>query len=536
MPNPVLPPYIGGFEILGEIGRGGMGVVYRARDPALQRDLAIKVQSGNWEEHRDEMERFLREARILARINHPNVVQIYSVGMHEGAPFFAMELLERSVADAARLRMPSIAQLKRWMFEAARGLAAIHEMGVVHRDIKPANLLLSTPTSVENEHVKIADLGIASSGELFGTRLTQSGMVLGTTGYLAPEAWHPDANLDGRTDQYALGVVFFELLAGRSPHQFDSDAEAIETMMNPPEAPDVRTFRADVDAPTAELIATMLRTKPKDRFANTSELVQALLAVLPPAGADYRSPTPNPRAAPTLPPAVDSARTRMHEAPTLARQAEARPASRASWLIAVPVLLILPWVIWYGFGTARRLDAGSHQVDASADANETDTAESTETDPELAASESSASDAAEAASSETAADETPTTEPDSAPTADPESRSAWAEYLLGHYTLSVSDTDQAWTLSLLEQQGGQIRAELLGPKSKAMTLTGVVEAQRDEERDGSTWTLSRVRLQGKSDLQLILNIDFNEETTEGRGVYELRGKTKSLEIVDSSDL
>lgn len=516
MPPDTLPPYIGGFEILGEIGRGGMGVVYRARDPALQRDLAIKVQSGNWEEHRDEMERFLREARILARISHPNVVQIYSVGMHEGAPFFAMELLERSVADAARLRMPPLAQLKRWMFEAARGLAAIHEMGVVHRDIKPANLLLSTPTSVENEHVKIADLGIASSGELFGTRLTQSGMVLGTTGYLAPEAWHPEAVPDGRADQYALGVVFFELLAGRSPHQFETDAEAIETMMNPPEAPDIRTFRADVDAPTAELIAKMLRIKPKDRFATTPELVQALLSILPPAGADYRSPTPNPSAAPVLRPDIDSARNRMHEAPTLARPAAQRPASRTSWLIALPVVLILPWLIWYGFGTARKLDASSSEVDA------VTTADATETTDTMAP-----------ASTETEPDS------DSEPTAavtDAESRSAWAEYVLGHYTLSVGDADQSWTLSLLEHQSGQIRATLLGPKTKPITLTGHVEAQRDEERDGSTWTLSRVRLQGKNDAQLILNIDFNDETTEGTGMFEQRGKTKSLQIIDSSDL
>lgn len=500
MSSDSLPPYIGGFEILGEIGRGGMGVVYRARDPALQRDLAIKVQSGNWDEHREEMERFLREARILAKINHPNVVQIYSVGMHEGSPSFAMELLERSVADAARLRMPSVNQLKRWMFEAARGLAAIHDMGVVHRDIKPANLLLSTPTSVENEHVKIADLGIASSGDLFGTRLTQSGMVLGTTGYLAPEAWHPEANLDGRADQYALGVVFFELLAGRSPHQFDSDAEAIEVMMAPPEAPDVREFRADVDAATAELIAKMLRVKPRERFATTTELVQALLAILPPSGADYRSPTPKPMAAPAAPAAIDSSRTRLYEAPTLARQAPARTRTRMRWLVLIPALILLPGLAWYVWRSATRLDERVSAVPAIS------TVVPASGEPDEAASPTAAS------------------------------RSAWADYLLGHYYLRAEGHEALLTLTLQSQEAGRFKASLEGLEAEALPLRGEVLSQVDEDREGVVWTVSEVRLTGPKKLQLALRIAFNDQDTEGTGAMQRRDQHWLLSIDSSEDL
>ncbi|MBK8285131.1 MAG: serine/threonine protein kinase [Ahniella sp.] len=390
------PPYIGGFEILGEIGRGGMGVVYRARDPALQRELAIKLQIGNWEEHPDEMERFLRESRILAKINHPNVVQIYSVGTHDGAPFFAMELLERSVAESARLRMPNIAQLKRWMLDAARGLAAIHEMGVVHRDIKPANLLLTTPTSIESEHVKIADLGIASANDLFGGRLTQSGMVLGTTGYLAPEAWFPDTILDGRADQYALGVVYFELLTGRSPHQFNSDAEAISAMMAPPDAPDIRTLRTDIDEPTAELIARMLKTRPDDRYPSSPDLVQAMMATMATGMADYRIPTPRPIAAPNPEAKAEATRVRLEEGPTLARRRKhAAPVKRQWWAILLPAVLVLPALSWYFYSSARKLE------------------------PRVSAPESAVIE--------------PNT-PREPPTPPPPARSAWAEYLLGHYT------------------------------------------------------------------------------------------------------
>lgn len=499
------PPYIGGFEILGEIGRGGMGVVYRARDPALQRELAIKLQSGNWEQHPEEMERFLREARILAKINHPNVVQIYSVGTHEGAPFFAMELLEQAVADAARLRMPGVAQLKRWMLDAARGLAAIHDMGVVHRDIKPANLLLTTPTSVESEHVKIADLGIASASDLFGGRLTQAGMVLGTTGYLAPEAWFPDAVLDGRADQYALGVVYFELLTGRSPHTFQSDAEAINVMMSPPDAPDVRSFRPDIDDATAELIARMLKPRPRDRFESSAELVQAMLSTMPAGTADYRVPTPRPIARPAARADADVTRVRLEEGPTLARKdAGGTSPSRTlqTWAMLLPALLLMPILAWYFLVYAGKSVAPeAPRVVESTEEESGDTE-----DPAVVVVP------AQAASS------------------------AWADYLLGHYTLKTESTEATWILSLLEHDNGDLRAELAGLDDKPIKLRATVDSQVDEIRGDSTWTISRVSFKGKGGFEMVLRIEFDEEQTIGSGVMKRAGIDERLTIVDGTDL
>ena len=324
MPTTRFPQQIGGFEILGSLGHGGMGIVYCGRDNTLQRELAIKLQTGDWKRHPELLQRFLREARILARISHPNVVQIYSVGEHEGAPFFAMELLEGSIADSARLKMPGIAQLKRWMLEAARGLAAIHEMGVVHRDIKPGNLLLTRPTSVEEEHVKVADLGIASSGELFGDPLTRAGAVMGTPGYLPPEAFRLEHTLDSRADQYSLGVVFFELLARRAPYQDMGDRALLAAIIEPRCAPDVREFRPEVDAATAQILARMLKDEPEERFENTTALVQALSLVQGHAA----SPVPAAAVAAAAPPAANSSR------PTPSAQITAqRPLQRRSaWL------------------------------------------------------------------------------------------------------------------------------------------------------------------------------------------------------------
>jgi len=499
------PPYIGGFEILGEIGRGGMGVVYRARDPALQRELAIKLQSGNWEDHPEEMERFLREARILAKINHPNVVQIYSVGTHEGAPFFAMELLEQAVADAARLKMPSIAQLKRWMLDAARGLASIHEMGVVHRDIKPANLLLTTPTSVESEHVKIADLGIASASDLFGGRLTQAGMVLGTTGYLAPEAWFPEVTLDGRADQYALGVVYFELLTGRSPHAFQSDAEAIQVMMAPPDAPDVRSFRADIDDATAELIRRMLKPRPRDRFETSADLVQAMLATMPPGTADYRVPTPRPIVRPAMRSDAEATRVRLEQAPTAPSHAERKKASSTglqAWAMLLPALLLMPILAWYFLVYAGK-------------------------------SKAPAPDGLDESTEEVVVDDKDTLGGASPASA---AHSAWADYLLGHYTLKTESTQATWILSLLDHDNGALRAELAGLDDKPIMLTATVDAQTDEVRGDSTWTVSRVSFKGKNGFEMVLRIEFDEEQTLGSGVMKRGNRDERLTIIDGTDL
>ena len=268
---------IGGFELIEELGRGGMGVVYRARDHALKRDLAVKLQNGEWTNDLLMLQRFLREAQILASINHPHVISIYAVGEHAGSPYFAMELLEYSVSDACKLKAPTMAQLKRWMLEAARGLGALHERGVIHRDIKPGNLLLTKANSLEPERVKVADLGIASSGNLFGPRLTQLGSILGTTGYLAPEAMQPDLSLDARADQYSLGVVFFELLARRAPFSDLERATAIRSGTAAPlHAPDIRLARPDIDPATAQLITRMLEFDRNARFPDTQSLIAAL--------------------------------------------------------------------------------------------------------------------------------------------------------------------------------------------------------------------------------------------------------------------
>jgi Protein kinase domain len=518
MPMKEFPRSIGGFEILGSLGQGGMGIVYCARDTTLQRELAIKVQSGDWAHHPEVKQRFLREARILARINHPHVVQIYSVGEHEGAPFFAMELLEGSVADAARVKLPGIRQLKRWMLEAARGLAAIHEMGVVHRDIKPANLLLTRVTSVEEEHIKVADLGIASAGDLFGARLTQVGAVLGTTGYLAPESFRVEHTLDGRADQYSLGVVFYELLARRGPFQEVNDTAMLAALIEPRAAPDVREFRPEVDASTAHILATMLKHHPDDRFENTPALVQALSQVqsapermtsaltLPMArvaaeplheAAPLQMPPPPPPAASPLPtaPALPAAMTRQRPS------AAAKPITDAQAAIIVVMVILLFVAAMYA------LYSWSHTA---------------ETD-----QESTNASAVSPATEETAAE---------VHSLGSLQRIAWAKYLLGRYQLLAADDGEDWTLEFLDQESGVIAAQLHGPEDDAIELSGQVESQTEETIDGEEWDVYQVELTGSGDIAVTLRIMLSDTATAGEGSYTDGAEPQSFTVEGSEDL
>ena len=524
------PRQIGGFEILGSLGQGGMGVVYCARDHTLQRDLAIKVQTGDWQNNPERMQRFMREARILARINHPNVVQIYSVGEHEGAPFFAMELLEGSIADAARLKLPSIAQLKRWILEAARGLAAIHEMGVVHRDIKPGNLLLTRASSVEDEHVKVADLGIASAGEQFGAALTRAGAVLGTSGYLPPESFLLEHTLDSRADQYSLGVVFFELLARRPPYDDMGDRALVAAILEPRTPPDVRSFRPEVDGGTAAILTRMLQDDPDQRFENSAALVQALSMVqdtpsiqrMPAEGvavelarsvtAKVPPPTPlpvspalarpGPPSPPPRPPAATPAAPAAN-APTQQRLVPSRSSNTA-----------LKAVAWVALALVIGL-AGSYlwRTPSPAPVAASTTASSPQTESAPAVVTLGAD----------------------AQALDPLQREAWAKYLLASYHLESADDDH-WTLILADQDAGVIEAELSGWDDETIELSGRVDSNVTETVDGEDWDVYRVKLLGPADLVLDIRFKFSESATAGEGTLIGQGDHQEFKILSSTDL
>ena len=264
---------LGHYEIIAELGRGGMGVVYKGYEPSLARYVAIKELSPALANDEVIVERFLREARAMAKLNDPHIIQIYSIGQEDEQPFFVMEFVDgASIAELIKRegRIQTSDALK-IVEQTAQGLLTAHSHGVVHRDIKPANMILS-----QRGQVKIADFGIALANHDMHNKLTSQGEFVGTPGYLAPEALL-GKQVDQRSDVYALGVVLFEMLTGRTPF---SNSGVYQLMLDSvqSEVPDVREFNPDVDSGVAEILTKMLHKNAADRYQSMSALLADLEA------------------------------------------------------------------------------------------------------------------------------------------------------------------------------------------------------------------------------------------------------------------
>ncbi len=262
---------IGPYQIEGQLGRGGMGVVLKGIDSALDRHVAIKLMSETLAHETDVVQRFMREARAMAKISDTHVVQVYAVDTFENRPFIAMEYIQGSDLQQVLTQQgrQTPANAVAYTLAAARGLAAAHEVGLIHRDIKPANLLIN-----QKGVVKVTDFGIALAHMEAATRLTGTGSVVGTPGYLAPEVCMGKP-ADARSDLYALGVVLFELICGTRPFH---GATPLSIMMQVVEhdAPDIRALDASVDDELAGIIASLLAKAPEARMQTCHELVARL--------------------------------------------------------------------------------------------------------------------------------------------------------------------------------------------------------------------------------------------------------------------
>ena len=264
---------LGRYELVAELGRGAMGTVYKAFDPLLERTIAIKTinVSGNEPERAEYEARFYQEAKTAGRLNHPNIVTVYDIGVSTDMPYLAMELLEgyELVRLLAGGRSLPVAHALDIAAQAADGLAYAHAQGVVHRDIKPANIMV-TPEGL----VKIADFGIARrrSDESGGDHAT----VLGSPRYMSPEqALRKRA--EQRSDIFSLGVVFYEMVTGTPPFTgTDLHAIVFQIVNLLPAAPS--TVRSDIPLGVDLIVAKALAKAPGDRYSSARELAQDLRA------------------------------------------------------------------------------------------------------------------------------------------------------------------------------------------------------------------------------------------------------------------
>jgi serine/threonine-protein kinase len=230
-----VPERIGRYRILGELGRGAMGTVYRARDESLDREIALKVMSAG-QADADARARFLREARAAAKLQHPNIVVVYELGEHEGAPFMALELLDgvdlqrgidAGIRPDPRATLPVVLQL-------LAGLGHAHEKGVVHRDVKPSNVFL--PRGLP---AKVMDFGVA---RLAGLGTTTAGVVVGTPNYMSPEQAAAGGDVDGRSDLFSAGLILYELVTGEKAFQAETVIAVVYKILH--EEPDLRLIPA----------------------------------------------------------------------------------------------------------------------------------------------------------------------------------------------------------------------------------------------------------------------------------------------------
>jgi eukaryotic-like serine/threonine-protein kinase len=312
------------YEVRAPLGAGGMGEVYRALDTRLDRAVAIKLLPSAFAQDADRLRRFEQEARATSALNHPNILTVYDIGTHDGAPFIVAELLE---GEELRAQLQQGAVVPRQAIEYARqvadGLAAAHAKGIVHRDLKPENLFVTT-----DGRVKILDFGLAKlkprasepvdSQAATQRKMTDPGTVLGTVGYMAPEQVRGQ-EADHRADIFSFGVILYEMLSGKRPFGGESAVEVMNAILKE-EPPDLGETNAKISPALEKTVRRCLEKKPERRFQSASDLGFALEALATPPSSSGSS----------------------HAALTTPAVAPVRGVSRErAWMIATGVLALI---------------------------------------------------------------------------------------------------------------------------------------------------------------------------------------------------
>src|SRR5262245_52483797 len=280
---------IGSYKILALLGRGGMGVVYRARDERLRRDVAIKVLPASLAHDADRLSRFEQEAHATSALNHPNILTIHDIGTHEGAPFIVSELLE---GEELRAQLePGALPVRRaleYAQQITQGLAAAYEKGIVHRDLKPENLFVT-----KDGRVKILDFGLAKlrpaqAGPVDNDaptqkKITDPGVVMGTVGYMSPEQVRGHET-DHRSDIFAFGVILYEMLSGQRAFHGASAIEVMNAILKE-EPSELSEMNTKIGPQLERLVRRCLEKQPERRFQTAYDLGYALETLSTSSGA-----------------------------------------------------------------------------------------------------------------------------------------------------------------------------------------------------------------------------------------------------------
>ncbi len=290
---------LGKYRILEPLGRGGMAQVYKAYHPGLDRYVAVKVLRADLTEDAEFLNRFRREARAVAALRHPNIIQIFDFDVQDGLYYMVMELLEgntlKSYLNALRVRkerMP-LGETTHILSDVLGGLAYAHAEGVIHRDLKPSNILLT-----RRGQAVLTDFGIAQI--IGGTQYTVTGALMGTLSYMAPEQGR-DGKCDVRSDIYSLGITLYEMLTGSVPFDADTPLAILLKHLNDP-LPSPRSLAPDIPEAFEQVVLKALAKDPQERYQSATEMAAALIEAAHLSGIEVPLTTSLPQTVSLLPP------------------------------------------------------------------------------------------------------------------------------------------------------------------------------------------------------------------------------------------
>src|SRR3990172_1024601 len=281
------PRKLSHYEIREELSRGGMGIVYRALDFKLEREVALKVLLPDLVKNEVRKRRFIQEARLASALKHPNIAVIYEIDDAEDETFIAMELKEGwKLSDLLAKERPSVSRATAMAVEILEGLSSAHEKGIVHRDLKPANVMVTG-----DGHIKIIDFGLAklvervpsvsdavSDAETKVKGDTQEGQVLGTVAYMSPEQARGQS-VDHRTDLFSFGIVFYEMLTAQTPFRGSSAVETMSGIIHQPAPAVSRSVKGPLAEALSRIVGRCLEKDPEDRYQTAKDLLSEVRRV-----------------------------------------------------------------------------------------------------------------------------------------------------------------------------------------------------------------------------------------------------------------
>ena len=267
--------YIPGYKILGKLGAGAMAIVYKAKQISLDRIVAIKILPRRFSENQDYVQRFYKEGKAAAKLNHNNIVAAYDVGEAGGYHYFVMEYVEGKTLyeDLAKGKIFSESEAIDIVTQVARALAHAHARGLIHRDVKPKNIMINPAGTV-----KLADLGLARATDDVQLAKSEAGKAFGTPYYISPEQIRGEIDIDARCDLYSLGATFYHMVTGKVPFEAPTPSEVMRKHLKEPLIPPDH-LNTTLSAGVSEVIEVLLAKKKQDRYSSAEELLMDLDAV-----------------------------------------------------------------------------------------------------------------------------------------------------------------------------------------------------------------------------------------------------------------